>query len=140
MSTDEIQMEKHFVIFFSPGTLMAEQTEQPIDSWDVEQAKKMASGITERYDATPYAFQFSTRSRKADELDSRVTKTSGMYFINCKVRTLAEVEADAKPEESTLLANMKGNSFTSVAQTVSGWKWTQPVRDGDVVLVEEVQS
>lgn len=127
-------LERHFVTFYSPGTFFAEQTTLPIDLWDVEQARKMAEGVTERYDAKPYAFQFSTRSRADDELDSRVKASSGMYFINCKVRTLEEVEAANDPKEKTLLANMRGNGFAAVAQTVSEWKWTQPVREGDIAL------
>jgi hypothetical protein len=35
-------MKKNFVIFYSPGTFFAEDTTEPIDSWDVEKAKKMA--------------------------------------------------------------------------------------------------
>lgn len=127
-------IEKHFVTFFSPGTFFAESTTLPIESWDVGKAKKMAEGITERYDAKPYAFQFFTRSRADDELDSSVKKHSGMYFINCRVRTVEEVEADAIPQESILLSNMKGNDWERIVQPVSGWKWTQPVQEGDVVL------
>ena len=127
-------IEKHFVTFFSPGTFFAESTTEPIDSWDVEKAREMAENIIERYGAKPYAFQFSTRSRTDDESDSSVKKTSGTYFINCKVRTLAEVEADADPTEKILLSNMKGNGYSAIAQPLTDWKWTQPIREGDVVL------
>src|SRR5512135_2906984 len=56
-------MERHFVTFYSPGTMVAEQTVKPIDSWDVEATIEMARSITERHNARPYAFRFSTRTR-----------------------------------------------------------------------------
>lgn len=47
------KVEKHFVTFYSPGTFMAEASEYPIASWDVEKAKKMAEGVRERHGAVP---------------------------------------------------------------------------------------
>ncbi len=45
-------MQKHFVTFYSPGTFVSEETTNPIGSWDVAAAMKMAHGIVERYAAT----------------------------------------------------------------------------------------
>lgn len=39
-------MEKHFVTFYSPGTFVAESSEQPIASWDTDAAVVMARAIT----------------------------------------------------------------------------------------------
>jgi hypothetical protein len=100
------RIEKHFVTFYSPGTFVAETTEKPIDSWDIETAKKMAAKITERHGAHPYGFRFSTRSRKDDELDSKVTKTSGRYYLNCKVVTLAEIKNRKDPKDSRWCPNL----------------------------------
>ena len=127
-------MTKFFVTFFSPGTWVAEETTVPIAAWDVATATQMAAGITERYGARPYAFQFTTRSRTDEELDSRVTATSGLYFIDCTVRTLADVEAVNDPAERTLLSNMRSNGWDRVATPRSGWKFTRPVGPEDVVL------
>jgi hypothetical protein len=128
------KVSKHFVTFYSPGTFVAETTEMPIDSWDVDLARKMAESITERYNAVPYAFRFSTRSRDEDDLDSRTTDRSPTYYINCKVETLDEVEKRADPKESILLANMRCNGWNKIATTVKGWRWTQPLEPEDVVL------
>lgn len=128
------RIEKHFVTFYSPGTFVAETTEKPIDSWDIETAKKMAAKITERYDATPYAFKFTTRSREDKDLDSHVTKTSPMYYLNCKVVTLAEIKKRNAPKDSILISNMEGNGWDKVVQSTKGWQWTQPLEEGDVVL------
>ena len=127
-------MKRHFVTFFSPGTLVSEQTTRDIESWDVPKAQEMAQGITERYDAVPYGFQFSTRTRNAEDLDSRVSKRSSMYYINCKVETLAEIEKRNDPKEKILLENMRCNGWDSVVVSTKGWKWTQPLQGNDVVL------
>jgi len=127
-------MKKHFVTFYSPGTFIAEQTIKPIDSWDVDVAREMASSITERYDAKPYGFRFSTRERGPDELDSKTSETSCMYYLGGKVETLAEVEARNDPKDSILLSNMRCNGFDRVITTTEGWRWTQPLNDDDVVL------
>jgi hypothetical protein len=127
-------MEKHFVTFYSPGTFVAETTEKPIDSWDVEAAKKMASKIIERYNATPYGFKFSTRSRGENDLDSKVSKTSPMYYLNCKVVSLEEIKKRDDPRDSILISNMECNGWNRIVQSIKGWQWSQPLEKGDVVL------
>lgn len=127
-------MEAHFVTFYSPGTFFAEATEKPISSWNVEIAKQMAAAITERYDARPYGFRFTTRSRNADELDSKVTATSPMHYIGCKVETLEEIKAKDNPSDRILISNMEGNGWDKIVSPKEGWGWSQPLRDSDVVL------
>ena len=56
-------MKRHFVTFYSPGTMVAEQSTQEIESWDPDTAKAMMADICERYDAHPYGFRFTTRER-----------------------------------------------------------------------------
>ena len=128
-------MKANFVTFFSPGTFVAEQSIQEIDSWDIAEAQRRAEDIKERYDATPYAFQFTTRSRSFDDLDSKISETSPRYFINCKVETREEVEDRNDPEERILRSNMRCNGYDRIATTIEGWKWTQPMDDDDVLLV-----
>lgn len=127
-------VSKHYVTFYSPGTFFAEQTEKPIAEWNVETAKKMADGITERYGATPYAFQFSTRSRGPNDLDSKVAKTSARYFLGGKIETLADVEARNDPTERILRDNMRINKIARVVVNTNSWKTVQPLEKGDVVL------
>ena len=54
-------MQRHFVTFYSPGTIVAETTTREIDSWNVDDAVAMSRFIQERYGARPYGFRFSTR-------------------------------------------------------------------------------
>src|ERR1035437_7684313 len=101
------QVEKHFVTFYSPGTFVAEDTEKSIDSWDIEKAKKMARSIKERHGACPYGFRFTTRGRSSEDLDSKIVKTSPLYWLGGKVETLAEVEARRTKDDSILISNME---------------------------------
>ena len=127
-------MEKHFVTFLSPGTFVSEQTQKEIDSWDVDKAMQMARNIKERHNATPYGFYFSTRSRKDNELDSKVTKTSGIYYLGGKVLTLKDVKARNDPNDKTLIWNMEVNKYNSVIENTNSWKVTMPLNNEDVVL------
>jgi hypothetical protein len=124
----------HFVTFYSPGTFVAESTTKPIQAWDVETAKMMARDIKERYTAVPYGFQFSTRQRGFDDLDSRETARSPMYWLGGVVETLAEVKARATEKDRVLVSNMEANGYDRIVTNANSWRWTQPLQDGDVVL------
>ena len=127
-------MKKHFVIFFSPGTLFAEQTEKPIYGWDITEAMEMAKTIKERYNATPYAFCFTTRERKDDELDSKEIARSVTYFLGGEVLTLKQVKARNDPSDAILISNMKCNKWDKIVDNRNSWRCVQPLRTGDVVL------
>ncbi len=131
-----MKVEKHFVTFYSPGTFFAEHTEKPIDSWNTDLAVKMSKNISERYSAKPYGFQFTTRARGEQDLDSKVVKKSPLYYIEGKVETLKQVEARNDPKESILVSNMRCNKWKRVITTQTPWRWTQPLEDGDIVLTE----
>jgi len=130
-------MKKHFVIFMSPGTFVAEQTEKPIASWDVNKAVEMSKKITERYNSKPYGFYFTTRERKRGELDSKVVKSSGMYYLGGKIITLKEIKARKDPKDATLISNMECNEYERVVETNNSWRWVQPLYKGDTVLEYE---
>lgn len=127
-------MKKHFVQFYSPGTFVSEISEREIDSWDVEKAKELARAIKERHNATPYGFKFITRSRKDDELDSRLSDSSGMYYLGGKIRHLDFIILENNPDEQTLIWNMKMNGWDRVVTNTNSWKITQPLEEDDVVL------
>ena len=111
-------MRRHFVEFMSPGTFVCEVTTKPIEAWDVEQAVAMAADIVERYNATPFGFRFITRERGLEDLDSRITSRSGMYYLEGRI----------------LLLNMKANGWDEVFVNTKGFRWTVPLHPGDVIL------
>jgi hypothetical protein len=133
-------MQKHFVTFYSPGTFVAENTAKEISSWDIEQAKAIAQGIVERHGATPYGFRFSTRSRQDDELDSKETATSPMYYLGGIIWTLEALKAKNDPQDRILIGNMERNRWSRVVINTNSYRWTQPLHDDDVVLEWEVHN
>lgn len=127
-------LKKYFVTFFSPGTFTSEMTVLPIESYDINKAMEMAREITERHGSTPYGFRFETRSREDNELDSKVTATSNMYFLGGKVETLEEVEARNDPDEEIMRSNMRNLGIDRIIINTNSWKTHQPFREGDIVL------
>lgn len=127
-------MKKHFVTFYSPATFVSETTTKPIESWHVGQAVEMAKGIIERYNARPYGFAFETRERTDEELDSRVTKRSPMYYLGGTELTLQQVKDRNDPRNAILIANMENNGWDRVVENVNSWKAVLPMRPEDVIL------
>lgn len=126
-------MKQNFVTFLSPGTFFSEETTKPINSWDPNEAVLMSKKIVERHGAKPFAFVFTTRERGPKDLDSKVTKTSGRYFLGGKVLTLAEVEKQM-PKETILISNMRCNGWKQIVINDNSWRAIQPLEPGDVVL------
>lgn len=127
-------MEKHFVRFYCPGTIVSETVVQEIDSWDVEAAMDMARDVKVRHAAVPYAFRFETRARSEEELDSKIINHSQTYHLGGKVETLAEIEARNDPEERILLGNMRSNGYEKIIVNTNSWKWVSVLKPGDIVL------
>jgi len=127
-------MQKHFVTFYSPGTIVAEETTKEIDGWDIDLAVAMSHEVIQRYRARPYGFRFTTRERGPADLDSKATARSGMYYLGCDVLTLEQIKARNDPSERVLLENMVINGWDKVVTSRSGWRWTLPLEEGDVVL------
>ena len=127
-------IERHFVTFLSPGTLVHEKSTMEIEGWDVKSAVEMSHNIKERHGATPFAFQFSTRAREDHELDSKVTARSGRYYLGGEILTLADIRNRNDPADEILIRNMEGNGWDRVVVNSNSWKITQPLDADDVVL------
>jgi len=127
-------MKKHFVTFLSPGTFVSEETTKEIDSWDVDRAVEMAKGIIERHNAKPYGFYFTTRSRGADDLDSKEASRSGIYYLGGEVLTLGEVKARKNPADNILICNMECNHWDKIITNTNSYRITLPLEASDVVL------
>lgn len=128
------KVQKHFVTFFSPGTFTAETSSLPIDSWDVEKAKEMAHDVVERYGATPFGFQFNTRTRGDADLDSKQSAQSPFYHLGGKIETRAEIEARNDPKEDILRSNMRCNDIDRVIVNDNSYRSVRPLGKDDVIL------
>ena len=127
------EVKQHFVKFYSPGTFVAETTQRSIDDWDVDEAVKIADTITERHASKPYCFEFLTRARGSQELDSQEIATSGRYFLDGIIETVEDVRANQVGRPS-LVYNMEMHGWDRVVTTLNPWQWSQPFRKGDVLI------
>ena len=127
-------MEQHYVTFLSPGTFVHEYTTKKVNSWDIEQAMEMAHNITERHNAIPFAFYFTTNRRENDELDSKEVAESPMYYLGGVVETLEEVKARATEDDRILVQNMEWNCWDRIITNNNSWRVCQPLCDKAVVL------
>ena len=135
-----MKLIKHCVTFLSPGTFVSEETTKEIVSWDVDLALEMVPNIKERYGATPYGFFFTTRERDEDDFDSHQTKKSNLYYLGGTISTLEEVRNRADPDDRILISNMENNGYDKIIVNTNSWKWTQPLRKGDIVLQYEIEK
>lgn len=127
-------MQKHFVTFYSPGTFFDESDTREIDSWDANYAQHLARTIFQRHGSRPYGFQFSTRGRGDNDLDSTEIARSGMYFLGGVIETYDEVFARNDPSERILRGNMESNGWRHILINTNSWKHTSPFVEGDTLL------
>ncbi len=133
--------ERHFAVFYSPGTFFSEASERQIESWSVPEAFRIAQTITERYGARPFAFVLETRLVTVPDGDLpsvalKTLKRSGRHFIDGRAMTLEDVQREM-PEAEILISNMRINNIAGIVSgpvRSKGWRWTHDLRADDVLL------
>lgn len=135
---------EHRVTFYSPGTLLSEQTIKPIAEWDLRAAIGLAEHVTERYGAKPFSFRFST-ILVADPVPDGEGGTLGVrpkevaksatHHLGGTVETYAEIMARDCDDERILRSNMECNGYGAVVVNTNSYKSTHPFT-GDDVLVD----
>jgi hypothetical protein len=137
---------KDFVKFLSPGSFYNETTTKEIKSWDIKEAIKMASKISERLGAKHYGFRFSTSIISKDVPDGeggflevlpKQVATSGTYFLGGYLETLDQVEKRADPKEDILLSNMHCNGWFVVCVNSNSYRSTTPFDENSTLLDKE---
>jgi hypothetical protein len=134
-------IEKHYVEFYSPGTLFSESSCKPIDSWDTKQACEMANSIQKRYNAKPYAFRFTTflevqpipygRGGMLTVEPKEIAK-SALHFLGGKLIRYEEVPDD--DEHSIMRSNMRSNNMPVVIENCNSWKYTGEFGPEDCIV------
>jgi len=131
---------KHFVQFFSPGTLVSETTTEPIASWDIAAAVALAKDVLERHGAKPYGFQFLTRIVAEPvpddeggtlEVKSREVERSGTHYITGELLFAHEATS---PDQRTLLANMKCNRWPICIENRNSYRFTGVFNENDRIV------
>ena len=117
-------MKQHFVTFSYAGTFVAETSDKPIGSWDVDKAMEMAHEIVERHGGVPYGFRFTTYSRGPDDFNSKQSAQSPFYHLGGKIETLAEIEARNDPKETILRSNMRHNNIAKIVVNDNSYRST----------------
>lgn len=135
-----LSVKKHFVQYMSPGTFFSETSEVEVPKWDIDLAIKKARGIKERYGATPYGFRFLTYGRGARDLDSKVIKSSNIYYLGGKIETYVEVCKRNDPKEDILRSNMKSNGYDKIVINDNSWRFTAGLNPGDKVLDVDMKA
>lgn len=134
-------MKKHFVTFYSPGTLFSESSSKPIEDWNVKEAVLLSKNVEERHGAKPYGFVFTTDvchepvpdgEGRMLEVKSREIERSGVYFLTGKVIRYDEVP-DTK-EFAIMRSNMECNDFAFVVENINSYRSTMPFGEKDAIV------
>ena len=129
-----IQVQQSSVTFYSPGSLYPEETPRYIEKWDVDEAVEMSKTMRDHHDATPYGFQFSTRGRTEDEMDSHTLATSSFYYLGGTVETLDQIKERNDPDDSILIKNMVTNQWDRIIRCNTNYRYVLPLMKEDIVL------
>lgn len=134
--------KKHYVTFYSPGTLFSEQSSQEIAEWSPPLACKLSQEITERHGAKPYGFRFETRlvSDPVDDgeggklnVASKEVASSGIHFITGELKRYDDIPN--VPEFRMLRSNMRCNGYWVIVENTNSFKSTLPF-EADAILVD----
>lgn len=128
------KMKKHYVIYYSPGSFVAETDTIEIPSWNIEMAVKKSKEINQRHGAKPYGFRFHTKERKENDWEPKITKESGMYYLEGKLCGIKDLDP---VKHRILISNMKMNKWEYVVKTNNSYEWFQPFEDNDILLEEK---
>lgn len=128
----ETKMKQDFIEILTSGSFFSESSIMAIDNWSIDLAvEQLRSRYAERLDK-PYGFRFMTKERGPNDLDSKVSKRSGIYFFPGRVSTYDEVVARRDARDSILISIMSSNGFDRVICVKGGM--TLPVTEWDTLL------
>lgn len=139
-------MRKHYVTFLSPGTFFMEQSTRPLTDWNMVEAVTLAATITERHNAKPYGFYFTTQLTGEPvpdgeggqlEVQEKEIARSGTYYLGGELLTVDQIAARVASgaiDLRILLSNMEANDWPVVIENRNSWRVTLPFTQEDVLV------
>jgi len=136
-------MKKHYVIFYSPGTFLSEESSKEISSWDTVEAVQLSKDIQERYGAKPFGFRFTTCIAHEDiddgeggklKVESREVAKSGIHYLGGSIITIQEVHERNDPSESILLRNMECSRQAVLVENRNSYRHTGFFYEDDCIV------
>lgn len=135
-------VEKHYVVFYSPGTIFHETRQQPIESWGIPEACMRARNVVERHGAKPFAFTFITvltadpipdgRGGMLNVEEKQIAKSS-LHFLGGMVQCYDDLLANPEGQE-ILISNMRYNNIPYVVVNENSYRSFNPFGEHDVVV------
>lgn len=127
-------MKKHYILFYTPNHWPALETwveVEPHQAEDVEHAKKLAPTVVSFKGITPDSFEFVTRGRTDEELDSRIISRSCTYFLGGRKISVKDLRVES-PQHFVLRHTLCDDD-----EVIVDTKYPRllRVKDGDVLLV-----
>ncbi len=123
---EQLKKEKSkqlFVRFISPGTFVSETTSEEIEKRDLKAATQRAKLIKERYNATPFGFQFT---------DGNGVVKGGTYYITGRLIKYDEVPNIE--DNWILLSNMRNNGYPIIIENTNSYKTTTWFNEEDCIV------
>lgn len=134
---------KHYVVFYSPGTLCAETSRREISEWDTREAVRLSEEIVERHGATPFAFDFET-CLVADPVpdgeggtltvEPKRVKRSARHYLGGDVETFDAIVKRDDSTEVILRENMRCNGWPLVVVMTKRYRSTQPFESDEKIV------
>src|ERR1051326_1239145 len=132
--------EKHYAVFYSPGTFVCEESSRPVSEWSTRQAVAAAETIRERYNAKPFGFRFRTHLESPPipdgrggtmDVEPKPLKESGLHWLGGTLLLYDDVPDDK--EHSILRSNMLCNDMPVVIEKRNSFRYTGQFGPDDVI-------
>lgn len=136
-------IRKHYIIYHTPGDGFKRAmfpTDLELD-WQTSKLEAIDEAVERSADMNaenpafrPFAFNFLTKARGENDLDSHVEAQSHLFWLGGHVESVSDLIARNDPTERIIVNNMRDLNADYVITNRNSFTWVQPFSPGDVVL------